>query len=112
MLQNGRYHLFMLYFPKFVTIQLIKNDIFSQAITHIIIVLSMSVVASSRLMPNIGGSSNSRRYLLSVVHRKLLFVASVWTAPVAKTTKNRSIIATDLENCYHPDRDEVIQGRV
>lgn len=53
-----------------------------------------AALAISRLMPNIGGPSASKRALLgSVVNSKLLYASSVWAAGGVKTAKNRAALA-------------------
>lgn len=44
-----------------------------------------------RLMPNVGGPSNTKRALLgTVVYSKLLYAAPVWAERGTKTAKNRA----------------------
>jgi len=53
-----------------------------------------SARAIGRLMPNIGGPSQSKRALLgSVIRSKILYGATVWAGTGTKTAKNRSAMA-------------------
>ncbi|XP_060874648.1 uncharacterized protein LOC132948261 [Metopolophium dirhodum] len=55
---------------------------------------SQSALAIGRLMPNIGGPSQSKRALLgSVANSKMLYASPVWAARGTKTAKNRLAMA-------------------
>lgn len=50
--------------------------------------------AISRILPNIGGPSISKRLLLtSVVQSKFMYAAGIWAPQAIKTAKNRNAIA-------------------
>jgi hypothetical protein len=52
-----------------------------------------AATALSRLMPNVGGPSQSKRSLLmSVIHSRLLYGAVIWSERVSKTQKSKNLL--------------------
>lgn len=72
-----------------------------------------SVAALGRLMPNVGGPSQSKRQLLmSVVHSRLLYGAQVWTEAIKEVGKPKNLLlqsqkcaAIKVARCYRTVSD-------
>lgn len=58
-----------------------------------------AATALGRLMPNVGGPSQSKRYLLmTVVHSRLLYGAQVWADSISGTRKSETLL-TQSQRC-------------
>ncbi|CAI6371752.1 unnamed protein product [Macrosiphum euphorbiae] len=68
-----------------------------------------AAAALGRLIPNVGGPSQSKRQLImSVVHSRLLYGAEVWSECVLETQKTKNVLlqaqrcaALRVARCYH-----------
>jgi len=98
---------------RYLGVQLDTRLSYNDHISSVAAGAKKAVTALGRLMPNVGGPSQSKRSLLmSVVHSRLLYGAAIWSERVLETQRNRNLLlqaqrgaALRVARCYRTVSD-------
>lgn len=94
---------------RYLGVQLDTRLSFVEHVSTVAAGAKKAAAALGRLMPNVGGPSQSKRTLLmSVVHSQLLYVSAIWSGRVLEVQKCRNLLlqakrcaALRVAKCYH-----------